>query len=340
MSYIKVIHNLSSIVPIRLLVDFVSPRCVHLLYHAVGEEEELFYLKGLYDIISPECFRNDLINILTYYNPISLEQLIQYNHTGELPSTGRFFFLSFDDGLRATAEVAVPMLLELGIPATFFINTAFVGNASFLHRFKTNLLMAAFKSDRSGKLEEMTKKFFNEHGILNKNITDVLCNLRHPQKSMIDELIQYLNLDIQKQLKEFRPYMSLTDLIRLKEQGFTIGAHSVSHPEYNLITFEEQLSQTFESVKQIERWLQPEYSVFAFPFTDAGVEKQFFSEIGKYCHIDLSFGCSGIKRDKEKRHLNRIPMDNSGLRAIRRLKFELFYYFLKSFIGRNTYHRK
>jgi peptidoglycan/xylan/chitin deacetylase (PgdA/CDA1 family) len=311
-----------------------------MLYHAIGDEERFFYAKGLYDIIPTNRFRNDMICLLDHYKPISLKQLLHYRRTGELPSAGKFFFLSFDDGLKETVKTALPVLMELGIPASFFINTDFVGNRNYLHRFKTNLLVAELEKDTSGLLIAEVKKFFNERGIVANNVINAIFNLKYPKEKTIDELILKVRPGILDQLNGIEPYLSLEDIKELLSKGFTIGAHSASHPEYALISFEEQLSQTIDSIRQIEEWFHPEYSIFAFPFTDVGVGQKFFTEIRERCHIDLSFGSSGIKKDRIRNHLNRIPMDDRGLDTQERLKFELVCYFLKSFLGKNTYRRK
>ena len=340
MGYIRCIQKFSKRIPLRILVGCVSPRCIHLLYHAVGDEERLLYAKGLYDIISPERFRNDMEDLLHFYKPIRLEQLIRYHRTGELPSGGKFFFLSFDDGLKVTSDCSVPVLLELGIPAAFFVNTDFIGNSSFLHRFKINLLIRSIQSDMSGQLKTKAKQFFTDREKYSADPIETIGGLKYPAAGLIDDLIENLKLDIVSELREAQPYMTLDDLKKLKGKGFAIGTHSASHPEYSLISHEEQLSQTCRSVKQLENWIAPEYNVFAFPFTDVGVGGKFFTELSKRCRVDLSFGTSGIKKDRVKNHLNRIPMDTMGLRATDRLKFELFYYFLKSFLGKNTYNRQ
>lgn len=50
--------------------------------------------------------------------------------TGRLPIDGRYFHLSFDDGLGCIARNAVPALAERAIPATLFVNSAVVSGAA------------------------------------------------------------------------------------------------------------------------------------------------------------------------------------------------------------------
>jgi peptidoglycan/xylan/chitin deacetylase (PgdA/CDA1 family) len=46
---------------------------------------------------------------------------------GEVPIDGRYFHLSFDDGLRNLYTNAAPVLVDLNIPAIVFVPTAYVG---------------------------------------------------------------------------------------------------------------------------------------------------------------------------------------------------------------------
>ncbi len=46
---------------------------------------------------------------------------------GERPLTGPVFCLSFDDGHPSWRDVLVPMLLELDVPAMFFVTTGLIG---------------------------------------------------------------------------------------------------------------------------------------------------------------------------------------------------------------------
>lgn len=45
------------------------------------------------------------------------------------PATGRYFCVTFDDGLKSCATGALPILAELGVPATFYVVSDLVGRA-------------------------------------------------------------------------------------------------------------------------------------------------------------------------------------------------------------------
>lgn len=71
--------------------------------------------------ITPERFGETLDTLLRDGNPVSLEDA-----TGEESPSD--FALTFDDGYADNLEVALPILEDRGVPATFFIATGFIGD--------------------------------------------------------------------------------------------------------------------------------------------------------------------------------------------------------------------
>jgi len=124
--------------------------------------------------------------------------------------------------------------------------------------------------------------------------------------------------------------------------GFSIGAHSIDHPEYFNLKIQDQLDQTIESINWVKEKLNPKHNLFAFPFTDYGVSKQFFDHIynDHNLNLDLSFGCAGFKDDYHPRHLQRLPIEISKQSASNVITKEYFAYLLKRIIGKNKIVRK
>lgn len=69
---------------------------------------------------TPEQFRADLQELLDLgYRPLSLEDYV----SGEYEIGPDYFIVTFDDGYSSNAELAEPILREMGIPATMFVIT-------------------------------------------------------------------------------------------------------------------------------------------------------------------------------------------------------------------------
>ena len=127
------------------------------------------------------------------------------------------------------------------------------------------------------------------------------------------EVLLNQSIDPEKFLIEKQPYLSVAQLIEMKEKGVHIGAHSVSHPRYGEITENEQLSQTLDSCNFVKEIFNQDITTFAFPFSDNGISESFFESI--YSSVDLTFGISGIYFHHNNRHIGRIDMEKYGRNA-------------------------
>lgn len=101
-----------------LLSKLGRSRAVVLYYHRIGERDLL--TKPV------EEFRRDLIYLKRKYECITLNELCERLRQGT-PLKRRTAVVTFDDGYRDNYTVAMPVLQEVGIPATFFVSTGFIG---------------------------------------------------------------------------------------------------------------------------------------------------------------------------------------------------------------------
>lgn len=338
--HFKLVDRVSANIAFKTLNRAAKQQVISIVYHVVGDKEDLPYLDGLYHIPSKKQFIDDIDFLMKHFKPIDLKQLKYFNQTGELPDGGKFFFLSFDDGLRHCAEIVAPVLNQKGIPATFFVNTGFINNIDFLHRFKVVLLSKEVKADKTDKLKKHIEQFFKQEFTCRYKAANFLFSLRFPQRENLDRLIETSEISVIEELKKSAPYMTLNDLKTLVKQGHTIGAHSHEHPEFYLLSEKEQLEQAIRSIKQVNEWISPEVSAFAFPFTDDGVHTSFFTKLNEESGVDLTFASAGLKKDRISNHIHRISMDDYGYSAEQRLKTEFLYFLLKKPLGKNTLKRK
>ncbi len=72
---------------------------------------------------TPAQFRRHVETLARIGTPIWMETLIRALDGGKLPPNP--VMITFDDGYRSCRDVALPILRRLGVPATFFIATAF-----------------------------------------------------------------------------------------------------------------------------------------------------------------------------------------------------------------------
>lgn len=327
-------------IPLDMLIKLTGQKCVMPFYHSITDAPPI-HLKHLYQIKNTRSFASDLDFLLKHYEPVDLVQLndiVQNRQAIKKP----IFFLSFDDGLREINDVVVPVLKEKGVPATVFLNSAFVDNQDLFYRYKASILIEKLTdvSYTNGVVDEVKRIF--EKDLKDKGVlVDVIKNIGYSQKDLLDQLAKVFGIDFDDYLTQNKPYLTTSQIRDLSKQGISFGAHSIDHPEYRFLSQDEQIRQSFTSLEFVKQKLNPETLSFSFPFTDYQVGKDFFDTLfnDSDLKMDLTFGCAGMKKEKIEKHLQRIPFEAEGQSAHEILNAEYLYYFLKAIVGRNTINR-
>jgi peptidoglycan/xylan/chitin deacetylase (PgdA/CDA1 family) len=271
---------------------FQTPPYFLPFYHTVCDHE-LLHLKHLYPIKTTTQFIKDLDIICRRYTPVSLETFYHQACEGFKPDSKPIFHLTFDDGLSQCHDVIMPILEKKGIPATFFINPAFINNHELFFRFKASLLIEALSMNKKRDLQKST-----------------IIKAGYHQMELFNRWAFELGVDIDEYLKTHQPYMTTAQLQTLSKKGFTIGGHSWEHPEYRLLTPAEALSQTKRSMDWVTQQFQPPIKAFSFPFTDFQLKKPFFDTLIQQGITDITFGTAGLKNDSAPMNFQRVAMEN------------------------------
>ena len=105
----------------RRWVRRASPPFPILIYHRVNPWPSSFAI----DVTPPDRFRRQMEHLARRYRVLPLEELWRRTQEGSLPP--RCVAVTFDDGYADNHEFALPILRELGIPATVFVVTGCIG---------------------------------------------------------------------------------------------------------------------------------------------------------------------------------------------------------------------
>jgi hypothetical protein len=337
---LSLINPISSLIPVNLLANLSGQKIILPFYHAISNRD-IPHIKHLYPVKSEIEFKKDLDFFLKYYKPISLDELVNIAE-GRKKLTSNSFHLSFDDGLKEVYEVVAPILSSKGIPATFFLNSAFVDNKDMFYRYKASLLLESlFKKKYSP--EELRNCLSHFKNGKTSNIKDLILSVNFNNKNVLGILGKELKVDFNLYLNQEKPYLTSDQIKELMKKGFTPGAHSIDHPEFSTIKFEDQIDQATKSMKFVSDHFKPRHHVFAFPFTDHGVSKKFFNSIfsSENPPFELTFGTAGIKNDGIQKNMQRIPMEeNIQYPAKSIINKQYLYYLCKFPFGKNTIKRQ
>ncbi|MDD4489459.1 MAG: polysaccharide deacetylase family protein [Paludibacter sp.] len=301
----KNITIIANLLDTEFLIKLSKKNLVLPFYHAVSDND-LIHLKHLYPVISVNRFKKDLDFLQQKYKPIShinlFDQIFCKTNKKE-----NVFFLTFDDGLRQFHDVVAPILIERGIPATCFINSAFIDNKDMFFRLKASVLIEkAQKMQLTRSQYSFIRKLFEQHNLIFHHPVDLL-RISDNNKELLDKIAPVIGVDFREYLAVNKPYLSKEQIANLIKQGFSIGAHSVSHPYFPDLDEDAQIEQLRQCIHFIQREFGINDRLFSFPYTDFGIKKTFFSSIKE--DVDFTFGTANLKTDEIQTNLQRIPME-------------------------------
>lgn len=329
--------NLSSLERLKKMTGRTT---VFPFYHLVSDGNPI-HIRHLYTARTTKEFTRDLDDLLKHFRPLDpLRFMEEYRQTGRIEQGG--FLLSFDDGLREVAEVALPVLRKKGLAAICFLNSAFLGNRDLFFRYKASILIdRLIRKPASPALAEEIRTTCIRYGLKYRNSPYALLGIRYADRTLLDELAVLLETDFTEYLAAHKPYMDRYQVDACLQAGFLAGAHSVDHPLFSALPESQQLLQARESLRMVQNEFDTDYGLFSFPFTDQGIAGSLFDSLfsGSDPRFDLTFGCAGLKDDACERNIQRIPMESGRFRAATILQGEYLYYILKSLPGRNLIRR-
>jgi peptidoglycan/xylan/chitin deacetylase (PgdA/CDA1 family) len=312
-------------------------------YHHLVSDEPVPYIDPLYSFKNTRQFEKDLDYLLRHFQPLSLPDLIhRLSSSPDAAPPSRSFLLCFDDGLRQTYDIALPILLQKGIPAALFVNPCFIDNKNIFHDIKKGWLLHRLSVDPPGRaaLGEACRLL----GCASSSADDLyhaISRIDYNTRSVLDPLAGLLETNWQLFARDYQPAMSLSQLKDWVGKGMAVGAHSMDHPLYSLISPAEQLTQTLDSMNWVSDTLHVPYRAFAFPHVDTGVDSVFFQQLFSAARPpDLVLGNSTGMREAQPRVLHRYIGENPARSAAAMAKAVLAYSAFRKLIGRPFVRRR
>lgn len=298
------------------------------VYHTVSNEKQP-HLQHIINYKNEKQFERDLDEISKHFQWVTWQEFKDFKKGNYQPQK-KIALLTFDDGLSQFHDIVVPILERKGIYAMNFINPKFIDNHDLMYRCKASLII--------DKIYKTNLSKFDFGNISKDALIQTVHSIPFESKNELDEIAMKLEIDFIEFLRKHQPYMTLENLKSLTDKGFGISNHGFDHPLYHQLNLNEQIKNTFEAFYYLKENNFISES-FAFPFTDFGVKREFFSQIFEEKNLFCSFGSAGLKLDDFEQHLQRIPMEN-GKNAAQILKEEIAYFNLKKILNKNTIHRK
>ena len=270
-----ILRLLLKLIPLRIYSYLFQRDCVGFFYHSVSDDQ-LPYLKYIYPPVPSSRFEQALIYLKRNYNVISYDMLHAHIFEGEtLPSNA--VHLSFDDGYIECYSLVRPLLLKHNIPCTFFITTDWIDNKDMFFRNKACLCVEKMGNIKPEETEEILGSLNNEFGLALQSKDDFsawILSLKRTDADKIDKASMVLGLDFQEYLKENPIYLTSSQIKEMALEGFTIGAHTMSHPKLVQVCDKEMEAEIVDSCRIVQGITGAGVVPFAFPNTATGIDRK------------------------------------------------------------------
>jgi len=337
----KTVYRLVSAAPLSWLrrLDGVE---VLLPYHHLVSDEPVPHIDPLYPYKNRKQFERDLDYLLQRFRPLDPSSLPSaLSGGGSLPKGS--FLLTFDDGLRQVHETIAPMLIRKGVPAVFFLNPAYLDNMELFYRFKVGLVVGALdKEGRDGARHREVRRVLGlPEGTAAAAVRGALLKIDYLNRAVVDRLEGCLAISFAEYLAVERPFLTRGQVTTLAGQGFHFGGHSMDHPNYRLLSLEDQLDQTRRSCRFVREELGLNYTFFSFPHEDADVHQAFFDRLaGEDLFRDaVYFGTQNQLDEPGNRMLHRFNAERPQYPTDGLVKSLLLYTGVKKWRGQMAVHR-
>ena len=303
-------------------------------YHIV-RDNKVAHIEYLYPFKNCNQFLNDLQVLTSHYKSIDPKDIL------ENKPLKNSFLISFDDGLQEVYTNIYPILKNKNIKGIFFINPNFVDNNDGLYKHYISIIISHLKDNNFEKksLDEISRKFSFSYSTVDE-FKQKFLNIKFSEREKVNDILNFLNIDIKKYLKEHQPYITKEQIQEMIDDGFYFGGHTMNHPPLNQLSHEEQKKEIIDSIEWLKDNFNIKYSFFAFPFTDRLISKKLLNELFEYDNTIKIFGNSGLKKDMDSRIIQRFSLENPSKQIEKQIVTENLYKYFNKVTGKYTIKRK
>jgi len=224
-------------------------------------------------LVSRSMFERQLDWLGRHFRLVSLDEIGKRLESGE-PFEQPVAAITFDDGYRDVYEHACPVLLRKGIPATFFVVTELVGQASWqIYDRLYHVLTQGFAawSAPNDRLNQVLKSLAVGG---RDGLTTAVA--RHPadwtaklltllSQGDVLRVIGALEAQMKDRAVEIPPLLNWDHITALRRAGFTFGSHTKTHVWLSQERPERVADELVGSKLELERRLGEPVLHFAYP---------------------------------------------------------------------------
>ena len=310
----------------------VNPLVVN--YHVVSDHQ-LPHVDHIYPYRNSTSFSEDLDFLRTRYHLITLQDLLESLGDPKRLLPENSLMVTFDDGLKEVYEVVAPILKKKKIVPAVFLTKNYIDNKELGYDHRKSLLIHHAEDNNNQRAAAGMEEILHAEGLFKVDLKSSVLGITYKRRHIVDSLADAAGINFSAYVAENKPYLTSSQVMELKDQGYMFGGHSIDHPDFRELSLEEQLFQAKESMDFVCKQFNIGYRTFAFPYWDASISREFFAGL----KADATFGTQGLMEDPIPNHIQRIGFERFNYTAQKSIKAHYFRKILLSALGKGIIAR-
>lgn len=303
---------------VQLEHRMLAGRLSILFYHRVLSEPDPLQP----DIPDAALFRRHMRWLRRFYRVLPLMEAVTLLMDGRLPR--RAVAITFDDGYRDNYEVALGILRELGLSATFFISSGFLDGGRMWNDTAIEAVRRLPESELTFEPCGIRKLPLRSLEQRRQAMDRLLAALKYRPLAHRQQLCETLAARLDEPLPGLM--MTREQVRGLRRAGMDIGAHTVRHPILKTLAPAMARAEIEQSKRALEEILGEPIRLFAYPNGKAGRDfgpehAAMVAESGFQAAVTTDWGTADARTDPYG--LPRFtPWDRQPLRFLARLAWQ------------------
>jgi len=229
-----------------------------LIYHRVLANADPLVPAAL----TRRSFRWQARLLSSWFNVLPMDEAVERLRNDSLPP--RAATITFDDGYADCVRVALPVLLEFGLPATFFVATGYL-NGGWMWNDRLVEALRAWKED-SLDLREVGLGLVPMATLAQRRtaVQSLQAALKEHPVARRTEVITLIERG-GRAVSGVGPMMTDDQVRLLGKAGMQLGAHTVTHPILSRIPLDEARREMADARALLESLQQQPVRHFAYP---------------------------------------------------------------------------
>jgi peptidoglycan/xylan/chitin deacetylase (PgdA/CDA1 family) len=229
-----------------------------LMYHRVLPQPDPV---NTWDVTAEE-FDTQMAELTAHFAPLPLAEAVERLAHDDLPAGA--VCVTFDDGYADNLTVALPILQRRGVPATFFIATAYLNGG----RMWNDTVVEAVRVARGDALDlraiGLGTMTLGDAASRRATIERILEAIKHRPTPAREAAVQHVFEQVGEPLPDD---LMLTDaqLVALRRSGMAIGAHTARHPILANLSADAAREEIVSCRDRLVELLREPVTLFAYP---------------------------------------------------------------------------